>query len=573
VGLGDLSDRGAVLTAIDEFDRLGRQPFLSKYRFGPARTYFLQHQGRLYDSKAIAGVAHGIQFPDQGPLTAAAFSGGETTVARKLEQLGFVVVASGLVATSTLLEPGAIYTRKDLAERFQITDSTLNTGIFQPRGHRSVWLFVTEQKTPDRTQYVDRLDGEVLYWQGQPRGSKDSLIIEHKQRGLELVVFYRRSRYEFPGAGFRYEGPFRYESHEGRGPTSFVLRRVASTDTAGVARATPDPDDGALEDLLLERIGRLRRWARDGEAAPHKPLLLLLALERLRQGLPRLAPFTEIEPPLRELLNQFGRQPDHGHPEYPFWRLQADDLWEIPDAAALPTRASNSDPPVSALRQRNPYGGLPLEVFDLLRSRRDVLDRVADAVLQHLEPAQRATVMAYVGWEDVGSRVLTAGPPPDGTAIGIPYREEDEQVQVAAPAPFEVDPDKIGRGLRSHRALQNQLAELLRDHGLDPQRPRPGGPAYDLAWETKAAIFVAEVKSITITNEERQLRLGLGQVLRYHDLLQPADKPVIPMLAVNREPSDPTWQRLCDNVKVRLVWPEVMAERLLSDPRSLSDPR
>jgi hypothetical protein len=564
------------LTAIDEFDRLGRQPFLAKYGFGPARTYFLQHRGRLYDSKAIAGVAHGIEFPDQVPLTAAAFSGGETTVARKLEQLGFavVVVARGLVATSTLLEPGVIYTRKDLAEQFQITDSTLNTGIFQPRGHRSVWLFVTEQKTPDRTQYVDRLDGEVLYWQGQPRGSKDLLIIEHEQRGLELLVFYRHSRYAFPGAGFRYEGPFRYASHAGSGPTSFVLRRVASTDTAGgAARGTPHSDDAALEELVVERIGRLRRWARDGEAAPHKPLLLLLALERLRQGLPRLAPFTEIETPLRELLHQFGRQPGHAHPEYPFWRLQADGLWEIPDAAALPARASNSDPPVSALRQRNPHGGLPLEVFDLLRSRRDVLDRVADAVLQHLEPEQRATVMAYLGWEGVGTRVLTAGPSRDDTAIGVPYREEDEQVQVAAPAPFEVDPDKLGEGLRSHRTLQNQLAEFLRDHGLDPQRPRPGRPAYDLAWETTFAIFVAEVKSITDVNEERQLRLGLGQVLRYHDLLQPAAKPVIPVLAVNREPSDPRWRRLCDNVKVSLVWPDVMAERLLSDPRLFSDTR
>jgi hypothetical protein len=475
-------------------------------------------------------------------------------------------MARGLVATSTLLERGALYTRKDLAERFEITDSTLNTGIFQPRGHRSVWLFVTEQKTPDRTQYADRLDGDVLYWQGQTRGSKDLLIIEHDQRGLELLVFYRHSRYEFPGAGFRYEGPFRYEFHQAGGPTSFVLRRVAARTPAMAAPAAPRPDDGALEELVLERIGRLRRWTRYREAAPHKPLLLLLALERLRQGLPRLAPFTEIETPLRELLNQFAREPGRAHPEYPFWRLQADGLWEIPEAAELPSRASNTDPPVSALREHNVHGGLPPAVFDLLRSRRDVLDRVADAVLEHLEPDQRATVMAYLGWEDVGSRVLTAGPSRGGLAVGVPYREEDEQVQVAAPAPFEVDPDKIGRGLRSHRALQNQLAELLRNHGLDPRRPRPGGPAYDLAWQTNAAIFVAEVKSITIANEERQLRLGLGQVLRYQDLLRPAPKPIIPVLAVNREPSDPTWQRLCDKVEVSIVWPDVMAERLFPDP-------
>ncbi len=43
---------------------------------------------------------------------------------------------------------------------------TVNTGIFQPQGHDSVWLFVTEHKTPDRTQYVDHLEGDVLRWQG-----------------------------------------------------------------------------------------------------------------------------------------------------------------------------------------------------------------------------------------------------------------------------------------------------------------------------------------------------------------------------------------------------------------------
>ena len=51
--------------------------------------------------------------------------------------------------------------------QFTIKDATINTGIFQPKGHDSVWLFVTEQKTPDRTQYVDRLDGDELRWEGQ----------------------------------------------------------------------------------------------------------------------------------------------------------------------------------------------------------------------------------------------------------------------------------------------------------------------------------------------------------------------------------------------------------------------
>lgn len=127
--------------------------------------------------------------------------------------------------SSHLLEEGSIYTREDLKRKFKIKDATLNTGIFKPSGHKSIWLFITENKTSDRTQYVDKLDGETLYWDGQTSGRKDKLIIEHYAEGLELLVFYRKKKYEFAGAGFRFEGRFRYVSHSGSQPTRFVLQR------------------------------------------------------------------------------------------------------------------------------------------------------------------------------------------------------------------------------------------------------------------------------------------------------------------------------------------------------------
>jgi hypothetical protein len=133
---------------------------------------------------------------------------------------------------SELLTPGEVYTRQELAERFSITDATLNTGIFQPRRSISIWLFVTESKPRDRVQYVDRLVGDALYWQGQTSGRKDSQIIDHRKRGTELLVFYRREKYDHPRAGFRYEGVFSYESHSGQKPASFTLRREAVQDEA-----------------------------------------------------------------------------------------------------------------------------------------------------------------------------------------------------------------------------------------------------------------------------------------------------------------------------------------------------
>jgi putative restriction endonuclease len=234
MALADISSREAVLVAIAEFDRLGRERFLKKYGFGQARTYWLVHQGKRYDSKAIVGAAHGHARPGLGSLKAADFVGGEATVRRKLEELGFAVEVDGKAEpdagrelTSERLTPNAIYTRDDLKALFGVADATINTGVFRPKGTSSVWLFITEEKTSDRTQYRDRLDGDTLHWQGQTSGRTDGLIIGHQARGLELLVFFRKRKYEHPGAGFRYVGRFAYVSHQGGGPTSFVLCRQA----------------------------------------------------------------------------------------------------------------------------------------------------------------------------------------------------------------------------------------------------------------------------------------------------------------------------------------------------------
>ncbi len=128
--------------------------------------------------------------------------------------------------TSEELVPFRVYTREDLKSMFEIKNATINTGVFSPKGHDSIWLFVTEDKTADRVQYEDRLQRNTLYWEGQQQGRTDMIIIEHKQQGLELLFFYRKKKYEHKGAGFRFEGKFKYVSHSGGVPTQFILKRV-----------------------------------------------------------------------------------------------------------------------------------------------------------------------------------------------------------------------------------------------------------------------------------------------------------------------------------------------------------
>lgn len=93
MSLSELTDAAAVKSALAEFDEIGREAFLKRYGYGRSRNYLIEYDGNLYDSKAIVGAAFGIQHPDRGPLKHSEFSGGDATVRRLLEGLGFSVVS------------------------------------------------------------------------------------------------------------------------------------------------------------------------------------------------------------------------------------------------------------------------------------------------------------------------------------------------------------------------------------------------------------------------------------------------------------------------------------------------
>ncbi|MGW2592796.1 HNH endonuclease [Streptomyces sp. NPDC001515] len=84
--------RDGVLKALAEYDKLGQDGFLATYGYKPAAGYVLVHEGRTYDSKAIAGVAHKF---DQGrALASDELSGGRSHAARWLARLGFTIRSS-----------------------------------------------------------------------------------------------------------------------------------------------------------------------------------------------------------------------------------------------------------------------------------------------------------------------------------------------------------------------------------------------------------------------------------------------------------------------------------------------
>lgn len=88
-----LTTTGSVRRAVAEYARLGRERFLETYGFGASRRYLLRLDGRLYESKAIVGVAFKYETSD-GPLRASQFSGGLGAMgaARQLQDLGFEII-------------------------------------------------------------------------------------------------------------------------------------------------------------------------------------------------------------------------------------------------------------------------------------------------------------------------------------------------------------------------------------------------------------------------------------------------------------------------------------------------
>jgi hypothetical protein len=149
----------------------------------------------------------------------------------------------------------------------------------------------------------------------------------------------------------------------------------------------------------------------------------------------------------------------------------------------------------------------------------------------------------------------------DSADLGQTYREADEDATVAPikESSGTDDPDVRGRGLRAHNATQNALARTLRRAGLTPRSPRHGEPDYDLAWQDGDVVWVAEVKSITQATEERQMRIAIGQVLRYRQQLGRAGGEVRVLIAIERFPYGESWIELCGDEGIALVWPEVMA--------------
>ena len=246
----------------------------------------------------------------------------------------------------------------------------------------------------------------------------------------------------------------------------------------------------------------------------------------------------------------------------PGWRHPLDGPYELPTAltaAQLQEREQEIRTIRDALAAAHPRTSIyfPFQISDTrpLRAFQGYLTKFPRALVEAFPELAAIRGLAEQ------TRPTAADPAPAATnpALGRQYRRANPNARTAVREPFSVDPDLVDRALRSHAQTQEALAEAVSAAGLVPRSPLPGEPVFDLAWEDNGTIVVAEVKSLTIRNEERQLRLALGQVLRYGHLLTAKGRPVRRVIAAERRPTDDSWLNLARSADVTLVWPDTFA--------------
>jgi tetratricopeptide (TPR) repeat protein len=151
------------------------------------------------------------------------------------------------------------------------------------------------------------------------------------------------------------------------------------------------------------------------------------------------------------------------------------------------------------------------------------------------------------------SLLLDDAVPPGATPF-VPYCAADEGAEVSLRSDLvAAEYNALERAVRSHALIQNAVAAAAAAAGLHPWSPSGCAPAFDIAVSADDdRVFLVEVKSATPENLELQLRIGLGQVMRYAHLLRSHAQVVIPVIAIELRP-DQTWVELLTDLGVGLL--------------------
>ncbi|GAA3822862.1 hypothetical protein FNH04_24360 [Streptomyces phyllanthi] len=119
-----------------------------------------------------------------------------------------------------------------------------------------------------------------------------------------------------------------------------------------------------------------------------------------------------------------------------------------------------------------------------------------------------------------------------------------------------VDLDALDEGTAAHESTIGALIEHLAHRHVEVHTFTRNSPRFDAGWAVGKELFVAEVKSLTGTSQDQQIRLGIGQVLDYaHQLRSMASGwSIRPVLVLEKQPADDRWTSLAEAIGIQLTW-------------------
>jgi len=156
-----------------------------------------------------------------------------------------------------------------------------------------------------------------------------------------------------------------------------------------------DVSNMPVHNPICDRLQTLNTAIVSGKRAPHKPLLILVALGEWQRGNRRIT-FAQIEARLVQLLKTWA-PPTRGKPqaEMPWWHLMSDGLWQVEQADRLARKASGF-PTMAALRSS--HAGFTADVLEWLDTDPSAIHTIAGLILQqHFLPTTYQSVLDQCG--------------------------------------------------------------------------------------------------------------------------------------------------------------------------------
>ena len=147
-----------------------------------------------------------------------------------------------------------------------------------------------------------------------------------------------------------------------------------------------------MSDKAVDRLLALRQYRLNGNRAPHKPLLVLLALGQIARWGSSSLPWSDAEERLGLLLDEFGTSKTRGSSSvaFPYTRLRADGVWELSREVANDS--------VSDLRAAPVEGHFTPEIEAALTASPDLVNEVARSIVESQFPMSIAPdVLSAVG--------------------------------------------------------------------------------------------------------------------------------------------------------------------------------